>query len=330
MIIKDLPIGFVAATLGSVTLANVYGNLGFSLIRHIFNIFGIAVALIMLVKVLRYFSKCREEYKNMVLASLYPAFTMLLMLVAAYLRSYIPFAVSKGLWLMAIGVHAFLILYFTWKHIIRNLKYETFAPGSGPGCLRIVRCRGFKYETFVPSWFVTYFGILVGAVVGKPFNEPLIMTILVYYAFCAFFLVYIPMVIRTVKDSIPVPLTHTRPIFLAPPALTSVGYINHFDPNPVLVMFIYAVLMCAFLYTLFSIPRFFSVPFAPGFAGLTFPMAIGTVSGFTVSAFFADSNPQLATVAKDIAGIQMAVTTVFIYFVLFHFFKLFFGKKENA
>ncbi|MGL4561325.1 MAG: TDT family transporter, partial [Brevinema sp.] len=153
-----MPIGFVAAVMGSVTLSNIYGILGYTWIRYLFHGLGIIVALMMLTKVILYFSKCREEYNNMVLASLYPSFSMLIILIGSFIFPfYAP--IGKMLWLGGIGIHLFLILFFTWKHVIL----------------------GFNYATFVPSWFVTYFGILVGVVVGMPFNEPLITKGLTYY-----------------------------------------------------------------------------------------------------------------------------------------------------
>ena len=41
-------------------------------------------------------------------------------------------------------------------------------------------------DTFVPSWFVTYNGIMVSTVVGGVMNEPLIGKIVVYYGIAVF------------------------------------------------------------------------------------------------------------------------------------------------
>ncbi|MGL4367879.1 MAG: TDT family transporter [Brevinemataceae bacterium] len=306
MNLLTMPIGFVASVMGSVTLSNIYGMMGYTWIRCLFHGLGVIATLMMLVKIVKFNAKCREEYNNMVLASLYPAFSMLIMLIGAFIFPIYP-TVGKVLWLVGIIIHALFILIFTWKHVIR----------------------GFNYGTFVPTWFVTYFGILVSVVVGKPFNEPVITQVLTYYGLTALVLVYLPLIFRAVKDSIPEPLTHTRAIFLAPPALTLVSSLNTLPSNPLLITGLYVLLIGALIYTVVSIPKFFAVPFTPVFAGLTFPMAIGTLAGIKTSEFFSDKNELLSYFAFQISGFQLALTTVFIYFVLFQFFKVFVNEKKN-
>ena len=58
----------------------------------------------------------------------------------------------------------FKSLVFTYNNVIKN----------------------FNMQTFVPSWFVTYNGIMVSTVVGGVMNEPLIGKIVVYYGIAVF------------------------------------------------------------------------------------------------------------------------------------------------
>ncbi|MGL4523892.1 MAG: TDT family transporter [Spirochaetia bacterium] len=300
-----MPIGFVATTLGTVTLGNIYGLLGYTWLRHILNSFGIAIALLMLAKLVIHHTQCREEYKNPVLASLYPVFCMLMMLVSAFLFYYQP-QFAKSLWFASIGLHALFILLFTYKHLIR----------------------GFKYETFIPTWFVTYFGILVAGVVGKPFNEPTLIQCLVYYGLSALLILYCPILIRVFRHGIPHAFCHSRGIFLAPPSLILLSSLNAFPSvNSFLIIALYSIIMGAFLHTCIYIPSHFSRFFTPVFAGITFPMAIATLAAIKTSEFFADKYPQFSSIVFQVSGVQLFLTTAFICVVLFQFFKTFSSQK---
>jgi len=76
-------------------------------------------------------------------------------------------------------------------------------------------------------------------------------------------------------------------------------------------------------------PKFFSYPFSPAFAGLTFPMAIGIVASVKVSGYLAQMGMEhLAGAIRQISGIQLYITTAIIGFVLYNFLKQLFGKTE--
>ena len=70
--------------------------------------------------------------------------------------------------------------------------------------------------------------------------------------------------------------------------------------------------------------------FNPGFAGLTFPMAIGIVASTKMSAFLiAQGNESFGSIVKEISGIQIYITTAIIGFVLYNFARMLVKSYKN-
>ncbi|HAX72025.1 MAG TPA: transporter, partial [Firmicutes bacterium] len=136
--IEGLPIGAVGATVGACTLSTVYHLLGFNFIRHAVLCVAIFVWFAMLAKIVLHFSVFKSEYNQAVSGSLYGLFAMLTMIIGSYLSHYIA-PLGKTLWLLGILLHLVHIICFTAIHLIKN----------------------FKFELLVPTWFVSYMGILV-------------------------------------------------------------------------------------------------------------------------------------------------------------------------
>ena len=80
---------------------------------------------------------------------------------------------------------------------------------------------------------------------------------------------------------------HTQAIVLAPCSLCLASYLNLAqEPSMALVGILFFCVLASLAFIIIKLPVFFAVPFAPGFAGLTFPMAIGIVASNKAAAFF--------------------------------------------
>jgi len=298
--LERMPVPILPTMVGAATLSNVYNGMGFSLIRHITMIAATVVLLFYLLKIVKYPGTFLNEYKNTVPASLYAGFTMLLMILGSYYFTYSPVA-GKIMWIVGLSVHALHILIFTFRNITNR-----------------------KLETFLPSWYVTYNGIMVSCVVGGVMQEPEILKVVTYYGIVVYFLLLPFMLwrlaIREIKDGV----YHTQAILLAPCSLCLVCYLNVIqEPNKVLVYLLYGCTLASLLFVLYKLPKFFSFTFYPGFAGMTFPMAIAIVAS-TKMAEYMDGmgNTVLGGIITQISGVQIYVTTAIIGFVLFNFLKM--------
>lgn len=306
--IENLPVPILTTMVGAATLSNIYLTLGYTWIRHIIMLVATIVLMAYIVKIVCCFNTFKKEYSNTVPASIYAGFSMITMILGGYYFDFNP-VLGKGLWFTGVFIHAVHILVFTYRNVIK----------------------GINMDTFVPSWFVTYNGIMVSIVVGGTMNEPLIGKIVLYYGICVFALI-IPFMINRLKTKpIKDGMYHTQAILLAPSSLCVVCYLNLIkEPNPMVIYVLYAIVFTSILFVLYKIPKFFAYSFTPGFAALTFPMAIGIVASVKMAAFVtAQGQTMVGAMIKEISGIQIYITTGIIAFVLYNFLKMFFKSNDN-
>ena len=308
--IQNMPVPILPTMVGAATLSNVYSNMGYSWIRHLTMWTTTLILIAYIIKVAMYPKTCLKEYSNTVPASLYAGFTMITMILGSYLYDYNN-VLGKTLWFIGLIIHAIHIIIFTYRNVVK----------------------GVNMDTFLPSWFVTYNGIMVSTVVGGVMNEPTICKIVVYYGIGVFTLIVPFMIYRLIKHPIKDAVFHTQAILLAPSSLCLVSYLNFFkEPNAILVYVLYAIILATLIFILIKLPKFFSFAFTPGYAGLTFPMAIGIVASTKMAAFLSgQGNEVLGNIVKQISGIQIYITTGIISFVLFKFLMMFVNsyKKEK-
>lgn len=305
--IKNMPVAILPTMVGAITLANFMQGLGYEWVRHVTLWVSALIWLVYLLKMIRYPQVCLKEYSNTVPRSLYAGFTMIMMGFAGYIFAYAP-TFGKALWFAGIAIHACHILYFSIKAVGKN----------------------FSWDTFVPSWFVTYNGIMVSTVVGGVMQEPLIGRIIVYYGIAIYTLLIPFMVYRLAVKPIKDAFYHTQAIVLAPCSLCLTSYVNFIEnKNMTLLWILYTCVLLSVLFIVVKLPGFFSFQFNPGFAGLTFPMAIGTVaSGKMSGVLTAAGMERAASVIRQISGFQLYLTAMLVGYVLLQFFLMW--RKTEA
>lgn len=300
--VENLPFTILTTMVGACSLSNMYLNIGFTYIRHITMWCATIILLAYIMKIVLYSNTCKKEYSNTVPASIYAGFSMVTMMIGSYFFDY-NHAVGKGLWFAGIIIHAVQILVFTYRNVLK----------------------GINMETFVPSWFVTYNGIMVAVVVGAAMNEPVISKMILYYGIFIYALIIPFMVYRIATKPIKDAFYHTQAIVLAPASLCVVCYINVIkEPNMVVISVLYAAVILSLLFVIYKLPKFFSFSFTPAFAALTFPMAIGIAASVKMSGLLIAQGQNLAgSIIKEISGIQIYLTTGIIAFVLYNFLMMF-------
>ncbi|MCI6811843.1 MAG: TDT family transporter [Lachnospiraceae bacterium] len=296
--LERMPVPVLPTFVGALTLSNVYSGMGYPVIRHITMWTATIVFLLYIIKLIKFPGTCKKEYETVVPCSLYAGFTMVLMILGSYYFDYSP-ALGKGMWTVGLCIHAIHILVFTYRNVIKKRDINTF----------------------VPSWFVTYNGIMVSCVVGGAMNAAGILKYVVYYGIIIYFILIPIMVWRLLTVEVKPPVYHTMAVVLAPCSLCVVSYINVIpEPNQMLLSLLYLCVLASLAFIIIKLPKFFSFPFAPGFAGMTFPMAIGIVASTKMAGYLtAAGNTQLANVITQISGIQVYLTSMIIGYVLLNF-----------
>lgn len=296
--LERMPVPILPTLVGALTLSNVFNGMGFVWIRHLMMWTATVILLLYVMKIIKYPKVCVNEYKNTVPCSLYAAFDMIMMILGSYYFDYIP-ALGKGIWTVAIVIHICHIGMFTYRNVIKERNIHTF----------------------VPSWFVTYNGIMVSCVVGGEMNAAGILKYIVYYGIVIYFILIPIMIWRLITVEVKAPVYHTMAVVLAPCSLCLVSYLNVIqNPNAIMVYILYACVLASLLFIMIKLPNFFAFSFTPGFAGLTFPMAIGIVASQKTAGFLTKiGNEGFATFATQISGIQILLTTMIIGYVLLNF-----------
>lgn len=306
--LENLPVPILPTFVGALTLSNVFNGLGFSWVRHISMWAATIIWIVYIVKIIKYPKVFKNEYSKTVLSSLYAGFTMIMMILGSYYIQY-NHTLGKGLWSIGLLIHTIHLVIFTYRNVIKN----------------------FNWDTFVPSWFVSYNGIMVSVVVSGAMNQPLITKIVTYYGIGVYLLILPFMLYRLVTVEIKPPVYHTQAILLAPVSLCVVSYLTAIEnPNVYLLGFLYIALLLSLAFIIYKIPKFFSMDFTPAYAGMTFPMAIGIVASSQMSNFVGNLGyEQLSTYIKQISGIQIYLTTAIIGYVLIRFSIMALGTKEK-
>ena len=111
-----------------------------------------------------------------------------------------------------------------------------------------------------------------------------------------------------------------------------VSLVNVYEsPNKILLYFLYFCVLASLLFIVVKLPDFFSFDFAPGFAGLTFPMAIGIVATNKMAAFLtAQGIESTAGMLTQISGFQLFLTSMMIGYVQLNFLRMLLGKKKRG
>ena len=125
--IANLPVGVIATCVGMATLSNVYLTLGYTGIRHVSMMIAAVIWIAAFIKITVHFKTFKQEYQNVVPASLYATFTMLTMILGSYIFSYQQ-TIGKAIWLTGVCLHILHILIFTYRNVIKGVKKETFIP----------------------------------------------------------------------------------------------------------------------------------------------------------------------------------------------------------
>ncbi len=306
--IKRLPVPILPTFVGVATLGNVYNGFNHPFIRHLSMYLAGFVLLLYIIKIIKYPSVIKDEYGVVIPASLYAGFTMITMILGSYIFEYNP-QIGKVIWFAGLIIHAIHILVFTYKNVIKKRSIDTF----------------------VPTWFVTYNGIMVSCVVGGAMNESQILTYVTYYGIGIYLLLIGLLIYRLIKFEIKKPMLQTTAVVLAPCSLCVVSYLNVINtPNHMVVYFLYACVLASLTFVIVMLPKYFSHDFHPGFAALTFPMAIGVVASTKMTSFLTNiGNTQLAGYTSALSSLQLYLTTMIIGYVVLQFVIMAFRLKTK-
>lgn len=306
--IEKIPVPAVPTMLALCTLANVYGGLGFVAFRWTAMIIGTVFLCIYILKMIMFPGTVKKEYLPMVPSSLIAGFTMCWMVIGSFYYE-MGFAVGKVIWTAAVFIHLTHLVIFITRFLILHRSWENT----------------------MPCWFVTLNGIMVSCVTGGAMNFKWLLVPVTWYGIVIYLCCLPFMIYRLLKKPIPKGTFHTIAILLAPVSLCIVSIINVPDQKPMGILYLMIVLYVATIVLIIVLlPKFFSYPFYPGYAGLTFPLAIGCVAAGKLSGFFSESAPAFSVFMAQLQGFMIFFTSVMVGYVLIKFTAMLFHVKDAA
>lgn len=253
----------------------------------------------MIVRFILHPDTLHEDIKHPVAGSIVPTFAMAAMVVSRALGNIFPVA-GQALWLGAVIAHLVALAFFIWH-----------------------RAKDLKMHHMVPSWFVPPVGIIVADVTcpGNAYTEFALVLLAIGMLS---YLVMLPLMIYRLifRSEVPDAAKPTIAIMAAPASLSLAGYLTVVKEPSLLVCSI--LLGVSLLMTLVIYIAFFHLlrlPFSPGYAAFTFPMAIGATALYKM-AHLAGQYPLAAGYASQlhwIATIQAVIATAIIAYVSIRF-----------
>lgn len=304
-LLKKIPLPITGLMLAVFALGNLIQSYG-EVYRNIAGVIGLIIFIAVLLKIAVCPSIIREELSNPVVFSVFPTFSMGMMLLATYLK---PYNSSLGftIWILGIVLHIILIIAFSMKHLFT-----------------------FSIKKVFPSWFIVYVGIVVASVTAPAFNMISIGKIAFYFGLIAYILLMIIVINRVfIVKEIPEPATPTLIIFAAPGSLCLAGYLNSFDQiNTVLFWALLIVSQIIYFAVLLKLIKLIRIKFYPSFSGFTFPLVISAIALKLSNGFLAKSGNPIPAL-KYLVAFEEILAVFIVVFVLIYYIRFIFSKIEN-
>ena len=299
MYVKDkvskLLLPVVPAALGLLVLSGVYDTLGFPIVHWLAVAAATAVVVLYALKIAFHLrSVVAAEYANPMLAALYPTVPMLVMVLCVFYAQLFPaaWAAAQAVFFAMLGLLCVHVAVFFARFFLRR----------------------FEWKTFMPSWYVTTNGVMVSTVAGMPFMpEPLAVGIVVWGI--AIYVAVTPFMLwRMKRCEVAEAMMHSQAIMLGPCSMCLVSYVNVFpDPNLVVMGLLFACEAVSLVYVVAKLPKFFGVAFHPGYAGMTFPMAVGLLATRGLAGALEGAGLSGAAWAvEQLAGVQLVLATTIV------------------
>jgi exfoliative toxin A/B len=305
-IIKKVPIPICGVMLGTAALGNLLQSYSDG-IRYFCGVMAAILLILILLKLILFPDMIKDDMKNPIMASVSGTFPMAVMLLSTYIKP-IPFIGQAAfvIWLFAILLHVVLIIYFTFKFILKLQMPKVFA-----------------------SYFIVYVGIAVAAVTAPTYEQTGIGTVAFWFGLVTFVLLFVLITIRYIKyKAVPEPAKPLLCIYTAPLSLCIAGYVQSVTPKSfTFLVAMLAVATVLYIFALIKMLGYLKLPFYPSYAAFTFP--------FVISAIAAKQTMACATkLGTPIAGLSVLVmieTIIAVVLVVYTYvrFVLFLAPKKQ-
>lgn len=297
--IKKLPYPISGTALGFAVIGNLL-TVYHPLFKLVCGIISATIIFLLLFKIITMTNTFKDALMMPLVASSFATFPMAIMVLSTYILKGAP---AKLVWIAGFILHIGLILWFTWRYVLKN----------------------YKPEAIFPSWFIVYVGLATASVVAPYHDLKMVGMAAFWFAFITY-LILLPLVSwRLMKlGPLPLPAKPTLVIYAAPASLLLAGYMSSANSKSLpMVYFLLALSLIFYALSLLKLPSLISLPFAPSYSSFTFPFVISSTAARSAFLFLSNTQqgPQwLAWIIKVQPWIALALCTyTLIRFAKFQF-----------
>ena len=295
-IIEKLPIPIAGLLLASLSLGNLLQDIN-PYLRYLFASIGLVILILIILKVILYPKSIREDFKNPVIVSSSGTFSMSLMILSTYLLDFIP-SIAYSVWIIGIVLHILLMIYFTYRFIIRD----------------------FNISNVYPTYWIVFVGITMGAITSHAHNIEEIGFLFFIIGFISM-AVTTPLVIYRYLKYSDVP-DMNKPlicIFTALFSILIVGYVNSAQNiSEIFVMALYVIACIFYIFAFYKFLDYRNLDFYPSFAAFTFPFVISALATKGVL-----STVKTSMVLQSVLNLQTVIAVALVVYVLIRYVKFF-------
>ncbi len=302
-VIQKVSIPVCGVMLGTAALGNLLQNYSEG-IRYVCGAFSAFLLVLVLLKLILFPGKVKEDMGNPIMASVAGTFPMSLMILSTYVKPFIG-QVSFYIWALAIALHLALIIYFTVKFILKLQMSKVFA-----------------------SYYIVYVGIAVAAITAPAYEKPAVGSAAFWFGFVTLIILLVLVTYRYLNfKEIPEPARALVCIYAAPTSLCIAGYVQSVTPKSkgfLLGMFVAATLL--YLFALVKAVSFLKLPFYPSMAAFTFPFVISAIAAKQTMACLANMGSPVPAL-RIIVLAETVVAVLFVVYTYVRFMMAIFGGK---
>ncbi len=303
---KKIPVPIAGLMLGLAGLGNLIQGYGIQY-RYLAGILSLSVGILLFVSIFANPEGFSKQLKKAVPASVFPAASMAIIILASYLASFLP-QLALYIWYGGILLHLTAVIWFSIRFI-----------------------GNFAIEKVYPSYFIVYVGIVVASVTAPAFDRLFLGQVIFWGGFIAYMIV-LPVVIYRVfwAKKIERPLLPTLTIFTAPAGLCLAGYLSAFpEKNLTLLAWLVFLTLAMIIPVIAYLPKMIAVGFHPSFSAFTFPVVITAIGLKSTANFLAtEFNNTLLSYPALFVEI-LAIALVIFVFLAYLNYLLSLTKQEK-
>jgi len=289
-IIKRIPIPTAGLILALAAAGNLMSTYGYAY-RYSFGISAAILLILFIIKIMYLPKSLIEGFENPVIASVMPTFSMSLMILATYIKPFLPTA-ALVVWVLGLMLHALLIICFTMKYILN-----------------------FNVKKVFPSYFIVYVGIVCGSVTAPVFGMSNLGQYIFWFGFAAYLLL-LPIILYRVLSvkEIQEPAIPTITILAAPASLCLAGYLNSFQEKNLMIIVFLSILSTVMLISVLTyMPKMLKLKFYPSYSAFTFPFVITGIAFKGAYAFLVKAGIEISSILYLVKFLEAWSVSMVLY-----------------